>query len=288
MGHRHYERSEGNEFSQGLLVNVKVSNAQLFAPDCKSEGGGGFPEKVGRIQEMINAAGEFRDRVGKLPAVVVRRIIIERAWKAPPIEGATSFTFPASLGASAPAAPATFPDIPRPAADADLLPVNASPNKKCAVELGPHEDERPVFRFKHRLPSGQVYTHTDDQLICFVDMATGLISNIHDERGKCPFCDAKVHPDELKAIKDGSPEQDAMYNEYRTKYNEYNKVGGKRRKPKGGAEVPPLLVRMTNAECALPKKGARRTYRRKQARHKQTRRANTYRRRFSRKLTSKR
>jgi hypothetical protein len=130
-----------------------------------------------------------------------------------------------------------------------------------------------VFRFKHRLPDGKVYTHKDTELICFEDMATALNGSVYELKGKCPFCKAKVHPDELKAIKDGSPEQDAMYNEYRTKYNEYNKVGGKRRKPRGGTEIPPLFVRMTNAECALPKKGARRTYRRKQ-----TRRTNTYRR----------
>lgn len=268
MGHRHFQQSSAYAIQKARLVDIHVRRAQLFSQDCIPEGGGGVPEKVGRIQAMIDAAAEYQSSVGTLPAVQVRRMIIERAWNAAPSD-ATSLTFPATLDSSG-SAP-TFPDIPRPEADKDLIPINLGPDKECVIFLGAHEDHRPVFQFQHRKPDGAVVTHPPAEAICFEDMANELIGSVHEDKGNCPLrCGAKVHPDELKAIKDGTPAQEALYETYRTKYNEYNKVGGQR----GGQH--PFLVRMDNMQCVVPlKKGGRKTYRRRVNR-KHARRA-TYR-----------
>lgn len=260
LGHRHFKRSSGTGIHPSRLVPVQVGQAQLFDPDCKPEGGGGVQEKMGRIQAMIDAAAEFQSLIGVASATQVRRMIIERAWKSDPSD-ATAVTIPESMAEEPSVASGELPDVPRPPEDADLLPTNEGSGKVCATNLGePHEDNRPVFRFKHRLPNGTVYTHSDDELECYIDMIYGISSNMFEEKGKCIICEARVHPDEFKAIKDGSPEQEAWYQQYRKKYNEYNKVGGRQR---GGASIP-LLTDLEDAVCEIrKKKGGRRTYRRR-------------------------
>jgi hypothetical protein len=136
------------------------------------------------------------------------------------------------------------PDFPRPEADRDLLPITVNANAGpaaagggggafCVVELGPHPDNRPTFRFRHRQPNGSVYEHPEEEAICGEDLVRSINSKpLFD--GKCvsnpDVCKADLHPDELDALGDQVPEE--YRRNYRSKFNrlKVGRLGGGRRK----------------------------------------------------------
>jgi hypothetical protein len=91
-----------------------------------------------------------------MPVKVARKKLIEEVWNAgdskdPGVSKMISdkkFEFPCSFPEeSKPVVEAekTYPDIPRPADQKDLTPIkHEAPDNDCVVELGPHDDGRPV------------------------------------------------------------------------------------------------------------------------------------------------
>jgi ankyrin repeat protein len=136
------------------------------------------------------------------------------------------------------------PDVPRPEADRELLPIiinnpagpaaaGGAGGNFCVANLGPHEDGRPTFQLRHRQPDGRVYTHPPAEAICGEDLVSLINSGAFT--GKCPInpdvCKADIHPDELDAFGDQIPEE--FRRNYRSKYNRLKAgllAGGGRRK----------------------------------------------------------
>ncbi len=145
-----------------------------------------------------------------------------------------------------------IPDFPRPEADRALLPtrITGGPSAAggaggyCGPNLGPHEDGRPTFQFRHRQPDGTIYTHPSAEYICGEDLVTLL--NVGRFTGKCPInsdaCNADLHPDELDALGDQVPEE--YRRNYRSKYNRLKAgvllTGGRRKtyRKKGRRATP--------------------------------------------------
>ncbi len=134
------------------------------------------------------------------------------------------------------------PDFPRPEADRDLLPIvvnnqmgpaaaGGGGGNFCVAEMGPHPDNRPTFRFRHRQPNGSVYEHPEGEAICGEDLMGFINSKPFD--GKCPInpevCKADLHPDELDTLGDQVPEE--FRRNYRSKFNRLKagRLGGRRK-----------------------------------------------------------
>lgn len=225
-GHRHHIKSDGKETKK---VDLTPPGGDPFSPDCSiKEGGGGPFEKIARIQAMIDKAEELESQIGVMTEYRARQLLIEAAWN-PKVK----VKVPKGKFKPAPPPPAVILDVPRKPEDATLLPVKVTDSKDCVVYLGEHEDGRPVFRFKHRLPDGTVYTHPPEENICYDDMVNALRSRFLETNGKCPYCAAIVHPEEVKSMLDqlgptATKEQKDAYQNYRDSFNSLYKVGGGR------------------------------------------------------------
>jgi hypothetical protein len=167
------------------------------------------------------------------------------AWNARVLSLKTFGIKPEAFPADKPpvAAEPDAPDFPRPEADRDLLPITVNANAGpaaagggggafCVVELGPHPDNRPTFRFRHRQPNGSVYEHPEEEAICGEDLVRSINSKpLFD--GKCvsnpDVCKADLHPDEVDALGDQVPED--FRRNYRSKFNrlKVGRLGGGRR-----------------------------------------------------------
>ncbi len=91
-----------------------------------------------------------------MPSRQARRELVEEVWNAGDIRNRKvasmisnkKFEFPCTFPEdTAPVAEAEkeYPDIPRPDDQKDLVPIkHEAPDNDCIVELGPHEDNRPV------------------------------------------------------------------------------------------------------------------------------------------------
>lgn len=280
-GHGHFPLTNTTETVRPNLLPFRPG-ADVYDPkSCPLEGGGGPDEKIKRIDGLLRYICEVQEDVGKRSAKKVREELIEEAWKAAgsrapktvrDIRAAKKFNIPCGLPSVATAEPVAeiSADIPNP----NPLPVKHE-NAECVVELGVHDDGRPVYEFKHVQPDGSVFNH-NDQYICAQDLEE-LLRNAGGMEDKCPIdldnCKGKLHPDELKEI---YGENSDVYKNYRDRFNEKNKVGGKRRKQsrrrtyrnkkfRGGADGPGIVSKMTDASCALPEKktAGRRSYKKK-------------------------
>lgn len=280
-GHGHFPLTNTTETVRPNLLPFKPG-ADVYDPkSCSLEGGGGPDEKIRRIDGLLRYICEVQEDVGKRSAKKVREELIEEAWKAAgsrapetvrDIRAAKKFNIPCGLPSATTVEPVAevSTDIPNP----NPLPVKHE-NAECVVELGVHDDGRPVYEFKHVQPDGSIFNH-NDQYICAQDLEE-LLRNAGGMEDKCPIdldnCKGKLHPDELKEI---YGENSDVYKNYRDRFNEKNKVGGKKRKQsrrrtyrnkkfRGGADGPGIVSKMTDASCALPEKktAGRRTYKKK-------------------------
>jgi ankyrin repeat protein len=289
-GHGHFPLTNTDETVRPNLLPFKPG-ADVYDPkSCPLEGGGGPDEKIKRIDGLLRYICEVQEDVGKRSAKKVREELIEEAWKAASarapktvrdIRAAKKFNIPCGLPSVATAETTTpvSSDIPNP----NPLPVKHD-NAECVVELGVHDDGRPVYEFKHVQPDGSIFNH-NDQYICAQDLEE-LLRNAGGMEDKCPIdvenCKGKLHPDELKEI---YGENSDVYKNYRERFNEKNKVGGTRKKQsrrktyrnkkfRGGADGTPIISKMSDAICALPEKktAGRRTYKKKSKSKRSTRR----------------
>jgi hypothetical protein len=281
-GHGHFPLTDTTETERPNLI-APQPNANVYDPkSCPLEGGGGPDEKIRRIDGLLRYICEVQEDVGKRSAKDVRTELIEEAWKAASsrapktvrdIRAAKKFNIPCGLPSTL-VAPETPPQVSPDIANPNPLPVKHE-NAECIVELGIHEDGRPVYEFKHVQPDGSIFNH-GDQYICAEDLEE-LLRNAGGMEDKCPLdienCKGKLHPDELKEI---YGEDSDVYKNYRERFNDKNKVGGRmgrqsRRKTRrnkkfrGGADGTPIISKMTDGSCALPEKktAGRRTYKKK-------------------------
>lgn len=293
--HTHYMLSLPTDTKRAELVVVpetETGEFRFFDKDCIKSGGGGHAEKIRRFNRLLHYACELQSEVGKIPDREARTELVEEVWKAADTRNRMvakiierkKFDFPCEFPADAtqttrPDTEQELPDIKRPADQAELVPIkHEAPDNNCIIEIGPHEDGRPVFQFQHKQPDGSVYRH-EGEYICAADLETLIDSQMVD--GKCKInpekCKALMYPEEIKGIV-----SEAFYEKYRRLFNKANKVGGRkkyrstrrapqgrkrtyRRKFRGGADVP--LLRPVKLELALctppPKKtGAKRVTRR--------------------------
>lgn len=270
--HHHYVNSLPTDTTKPALAQVLPSNDfRFFDKDCKASGGGGNEEKVRRIHRLLGYACQLQDSVGKISDYEARKELIEEVWIAasarnrdvPVILEKKDFGFPCIFpeDAKPEATPEqVFPDILRPADEKDLVPIRHDPpDNVCLVELGVHEDNRPVWQFQHKQPDGTINKH-EGKFICGEDLEAFIRSNTIDGRCFDPACKAKIYPEELKDIVSRE-----FYEVYRTNFNRANaKQAGSG--ASGGAGAPLLrMIEAGDAMCTAIRKprGGRRTYRRR-------------------------
>lgn len=279
IGHNHFPLTDTNETTRPPVMVAKPGADVFRNESCPLEGGGGPDEKIRRIDGLLRYICQMQDEVGKRPTKEVHDELVEEAWKSAnlraqktvrDIKAAKKFNIPCGLPSvsTMPATVTEAPDVPNPNAE----PIRHE-NAECIVELGVHDDGRPVYEFRHLQPDGTMFNH-GDQYICGPDLEE-LLRNAGGTEDRCPIdsenCKGKLHPDEVKFV---LGEESEAYKEYRRRFNEKNKVGGKKRKQsrrktyrlkkfRGGANGTPILSKMTDVQCSMPEKTKAGTYRRK-------------------------
>lgn len=279
IGHNHFPLTDTNEKTRPPVMIPKPGADVFNNASCVLEGGGGPDEKIRRIDGLLRYICQMQDEVDKRPAKEVHDELVEEAWKSAnlraqktvrDIKAAKKFNIPCGLPSvsTTPGTVTEAPDVPNP----NPLPVQHE-NAECIVELGVHDDGRPVYEFKHVQPDGSIFTH-NGQYVCGPDLEE-LLRNAGGTEDRCPIdsenCKGKLHPDEVKFV---LGEDSETYKEYRRRFNEKNKMGGKRRKQsrrktyrakkfRGGANARPIISKMTDAQCSIPEKKKAGTYRMK-------------------------
>jgi ankyrin repeat protein len=283
--HKHYELSLPTDTALPKLATVQptaTGEFRFFDKNCKDSGGGGHEEKIKRFNRMLQYACELQNEKGKISKNEAMRELVEECWIAaltrnravPSMIEKKKFDFPCVFpeGAEVTTRPdeeQPFPDILRPADEKDLAPVkHEKPDNECVVEIGPHEDGRPVFQFQHKQPDGTIYKH-EGEYICAEDLEELIRGG--QITGKCPInpekCKALLYPEELKAIVN-----DDFYTMYRHNFNRANAV-------KTGGATEGLFAHVKNEICSIEKKkGGRKTYRKLKKNKNKKNRRKTYRR----------
>lgn len=282
-GHGHFPLTDTKETVRPNLLPYKPGADSYKASSCPLEGGGGPDEKIRRVDGLLRYICEVQDEAGKRPAKKVRDELIEEAWKAASsripktvqdIKTGLKFKSYCDLPTSLAGSEEVSRDIPN---------INPEPikheNAECVIEMDVHDDGRPVYEFRHvqpgAKPGDEPFSH-NGQYICGPDLE-GVLKNAGGQEDKCPIdpenCKGKLHPDEVKFV---LGEESEAYKDYRRRFNEKNKVGGKRRKQsrrrtyrnkkfRGGVDAPPIMSKMEDVQCAMPEKktAGRRTFRNK-------------------------
>lgn len=276
--HHHFNYAPPDAPKPGFapIQPTSTGDFRFFDKDCKASGGGGHEEKVRRFNRMLHYACELQSEVGKLSETEGRKELIEETWKGadirmrnvPKILEQKKFDFPCEFPADTVPGTETekvYPDISKPTGLQPNPIKHESPDNECLVELGEHDDHRPVFQFIHKQPDGTTWEHKDEY-ICGQDLESAIRSKPMD--GTCPInpekCKGKIYPEELKGVV--SPE---FYEVYRQNFNKANAT------KTGGAESN-MFNHVVNETCAMPpkSKGGRKTYRKK----KQQKKRKTFRR----------
>jgi ankyrin repeat protein len=271
-GHGHFPLTDTNETTRPNLIAFKPGADVYKADSCPLEGGGGPDEKLRRVDGLLRYICQVQEDVDKRPAKEVRDELIEEAWKAAgtrapktvrDIRASNKFNIPCGLP-SVSIDTSEAPDLPNP----NPMPVEKGPGTS-SISL---DDCDQTYEFVHKQPDGSMFTH---QLVCKADIRD-ILKNSGGTEEKCPIepeCNGKLHPDEIKDMFADEPD---IYKEYRRRFNEKNKVGGKKKKQsrrktrrvkkfRGGADGTPIVSKMTDAQCAMPEKktAGRKTFRRK-------------------------
>ena len=204
--HQHYQLSRVTDPKKPDFAPISreapAGIDRHFDSDCKRVGGGGFEEKVRRTHRLLGYACELQSEVGKLTEREARQELVEEMWNAGDmrnrkvpamIEGKT-FEFPCTFPADAkPVAEEAkeFPNIPRPADQKKLTPIeHDAPENDCVVEMGPHDDGRPTYEFRHKQPDGTIVNHVH---VCAPDLEAIIRAQPID--GTC-----RIEPDKCKVL----------------------------------------------------------------------------------------
>jgi len=268
--HHHYMYAEPDSKTLPEFTRVQPTTTgefRFFDKDCKASGGGGNEEKVRRFNRMLHYACELQSEVGKISEKEGREELIEETWKGanlrqrnvPKILEQKKFDFPCEFPADKLEASAeeVYPDVKKPEGlQPNPIKHDTDGDRDCTVELGEHDDHRPVYQFIHKQPDGTTIDHKDEY-ICVPDLINGIKAS--EINGKCPItaeCKGKIYPEELKDI---VPTE--FYETYRKLFNKANAI-----KTGGGGNFFTHVG--DDALCAMPPKKAgkrRKTYRKKKA-----------------------
>jgi ankyrin repeat protein len=266
--------------------------ADFYTDDCKSQGGGSVPEKIRRLQTLIETACELQSEIGKMDYTEARDRLIEETWKGSQDMSITDEQIQKIL-TEKDVVPqkckntfsdvekredAAYPNVKRPADEKALTPIKFEASGpvgaggggvECFIHLG---TDRPVYRFRHKQPDGSIYEHVGEE-ICAPDLESAIKGA--EFSAKCPInpanCKGYLYPEELVGIM--TPE---FVNWYRRNFNrEMYKV--KRERDAAAAAAAPganaaqqggarrfktIMQPMENPQCSFPPKGGkRRTYR---------------------------
>ena len=220
-----------------------IESGSVFDSDCSiRSGGGGKPEKMARYLALREETKELNKLVGKITDYDAKRRLVKAMWNAPLKMNKnivntelrqTKFTaipntnFPTKFNNISNNRQIYYPNIERNSENEKLLPeIINSTNSKLSNMMG-DDDEGRLIRFIHRNNKGDIYTHTDDELISPASL-TYLIENVlnayktgsegSEKFGYCflfPTCTAQLHPDEIKGIV-----SDELYKEYKKYFNQ--------------------------------------------------------------------
>ena len=277
--HRHFRLAlpTNPSFEFADVVPTDQGQFRFFDTDCKASGGGGHEEKIRRFNRLLQYSCELQGEVGKIPEKEALTELVEEMWIAalsrnravPRIIESKRFDFPCAFPEDAAVVTrpdeVDHPDVPRPAEEKELTPVkHETPDNECVAELGPHEDKRPVYQFRHKQANGSIYEHKNEY-VCGEDLEAMIRANIFT--GLCPMnpdkCKAKLYPEEVKGIV-----SDEYYEVYRKNFNRVNAAAV------GGSSSTGMFRPVQDGECALPPKTAgkrRKTYRKNKKQVKKTR-----------------
>lgn len=300
-GHQHYHLGAHQDTTRpelhssgGQFFDVRKGGDVL----CLQSGGGGFDEKIKRVNRLLKWAAELQSEVGKMTRKEAMYQLIEETWNAalfrdPDLERTKAEkTFSIPFSAFPRRAAAVAPereeeakepeDIPKPADELANVPELVAPPEGQEFLLDAEGNPRmdPVtlddmtegIRFTHKRRDGTVYRHTDDELISRGGLTQWIQQTAPGTAkfGRCFLeeCDARLWPVDVEPYISAD-----LLATYKRNFNRTMRgaVGGA--KKRFG-----ITYEVENAECALPPKKDRKggkTYRR----HFKTGKRNTYRRR---------
>jgi ankyrin repeat protein len=261
-GHRHHVLSNGSEFKPVGFAKTQA-DYDLFSEDCIPEGGGGGREKVNRLTALLIKAKELQAKKNIIHYQSAINQLVEAAWV-----HETEVIVPAGFDEEeeTPAKPTVIVDIERNKADVGNFPEVVKNNDYCVIIGEKHGDNRHVFKLKHTDSKGVLQKHSNSQSICYEDLMDGLFRNFPEQHGKCLFCTAIIHPDEVKIMLDNlgrepTSEETDKFKKYKVMYNEHYQP-----KTGGGEEDEGKVFFMTEedeaktklqCEIAFKKKGGR-------------------------------
>jgi hypothetical protein len=229
-GHYHYQLAPHNVMP--AFADVQPG-ANAFSNDCILEGGGGLKEKLVRYRTLRREAKKLNKLAGKITEEEAYDRLVHAAWDAP-LAGSTNVNnvmaakkwnisaenFPPNVVAvTAAAAQENAPNVVRSAANVDALKPILHTTGENAFMGG----DGPFIQFRHRQEDGTINYHADprtdligqESLVTFIKYRN---KNFAEEQfGYCwsyPICKARLYPDEIKGLV-----PDAMYEEYRKKFN---------------------------------------------------------------------
>ncbi len=282
--HGHFNIVKIEDVLSGAVVpQLLPGEFNVFSVDCKPYGGG-FLEKFIRCENLLRESAKIQKLGGGITLADAKIRLVKALWNGPlvitdqptiAILNTMKFTvsrdkFSTPGTEIAPMAPQV--EITRDPADMALLPEKIEdPNNICYIEGGKPDDNRPVWKFKHRKRDGTVHEHTNE-LTCDIDFMAGLTQGMHETNGKCFLnvaeCDATIHPFEVKHMVGADDPSYILYEKF---YRERIMAGG-------GIPVQesvfPKGPKFESA-CPIPKKAGfkkRKTYKSKSKKVRNTRR----------------
>jgi hypothetical protein len=269
-----------------------------FSNDCsKTEGGGGYPEKIARFRQFRETAFDLQDVINKISLNEAMNELVQEMWNGPfikerkvqKIKNTKTWNIPLTnfvpnKGANN-SNNINYKNISRSNNNVTnlrpiVLPIGSKINGKNNIaenSIGYIETGNAIY-FRHRKQEGELVNHFEKREGISQDFLIETIKQSNKEFGTpefgyCMFgCGARLYPDEIKEF---VPEE-----EYTTYKGHFNKkfasaiVGGKRKYTiqKGGQNN--VLVEAELALCYAPKRTTggfkRRTFRKKRMHKRRT------------------
>jgi len=251
--HGHYKVS--NMFGPVPDNAPNYTGIEIYGHDCRSLGGGGLLEKMGRFDALRKEAKALLPLIGTISHKEARLRLGKAFWNAPITDYRASAT--ALLTAAGwendpfpvvdEATPVTYGNIPY--TGGTLLEGQLTNEVMAAEHLHVGDvllpeikreatetfntliEENPVIRYRHRKPDGVINLHVGEYssvhgIFDSLKTHSTALSEATGNFGKCPICPATLHPDEIKYILEellfDVDEWDAynrIYIEYKKNYN---------------------------------------------------------------------
>ncbi len=253
-GHRHYELGQ----AQGAIPSL-LPGRDPFASDCMNEGGGSINEKLLRFRRLREYAKDLQEEAGKLPWIDAMNELCEEMWNAPLVRvsraklekmrtekqyNIPSSNFPTQIGSiseNSPNIPYIFPTNSEEEKRGKLPILHPTVTETMTNFMG--IDDTNIIQFQHKRKDGTVNRHNkpgqqisregflhwlnhiledptaEEFGYCWQYKTTQQMIPMTEEQ-KANVCDAKLHPEEVRAALElTDPEQAKLYEAYRKTFN---------------------------------------------------------------------